>query len=78
MLKVKEALDILLLKKKSTQNLGLPPFNDALEGYTNIMVLAPKVRKTIKLIQLSFDDWVVKGPTKEIGTQLFLKTKSCR
>jgi hypothetical protein len=35
------------------------------------MVLAPKVGKTIKLIQLTFDDWVVKVPTKEIGTQLF-------
>ncbi len=71
MLKVKEALDILLLKKKLTPNLGLPPFNDALESYTNIMVLTPKVGKTIKLIQLTFDDWVIKGPTKEIGTQLF-------
>ncbi len=71
MLKVKEALDILLLKKKATPNLGLPPFNDAFEGYTNIMVLAPKVRKKIKLIQLTFDDWVIKSPTKEIGTQLF-------
>jgi hypothetical protein len=71
MLKVKKALDILLLRKKSTPNLGLPPFNDALEGYTNIIVLAPKVGKIIKLIQLTFGDWVVKGPTKKIGTQLF-------
>jgi len=71
MLKVKNALDILLLRKTSTPNLGLPPFNDTLEGYIYIMVLAPKVGKTIKLIQLTFDDWVVKVPTKEIGTQLF-------
>lgn len=49
MLNVKEALDILLLKKKSTPNLGLPPFNDALESYTNIMVLAPKVGKKSNL-----------------------------
>lgn len=73
MLKVKEALNILLLKKKLTPNLGLPPFNDALEGYTNIMVLAPKVGKTIKFIQLTFDDSVVKGPTKELEHNSFVK-----
>jgi hypothetical protein len=69
---VKDALDILLLKKKSTPNLGLPPFNDALESYTNIMVLAPKVGKT-KFIQLTLMIGLLKVQQKKLEHNYFVK-----
>ncbi len=73
MLKVKEALNILLLKKKSTPNLGLLPFNDALESYTNIMVLASKVGKTIKFIQLTLMIGLLKVQQKKLEHNSFVK-----
>jgi len=40
-LNVKEPLDILPFKINLAPNLGLPLFNDALEGCTNMIVLTP-------------------------------------